>query len=39
LETEEVRSRYRPTVMRKDGQVAGFEVVLWKRTTGPKIVS
>jgi diguanylate cyclase (GGDEF)-like protein len=31
LEMDEVRSRYRPTVMRKDGQVAGFEVVLWKR--------
>jgi diguanylate cyclase (GGDEF)-like protein len=31
LELEEVRSRYRPTVLRKDGQVAGFEVVLWKR--------
>ncbi len=31
LETDEVRGRYRPTVMRKDGQVAGFEVVLWKR--------
>ena len=31
LEIDEVRGRYRPTVMRKDGQVAGFEVVLWKR--------
>ena len=39
LETEEVRGRYRPTVMRKDGQVAGFEVVLWKRTMGPTIAS
>jgi len=39
LETDEVRGRYRPTVMRKDGRVAGFEVVLWKRGQGPKLAS
>ena len=35
LELDEFRSRYRPTVMRKDGQVAGFEVLLWKRSVRP----
>ena len=39
LEMDEVRGRYRPTVMRKDGQVAGFEVVLWKRARDPKLAS
>jgi len=36
LELDEFRSRYRPTVMRKDGQVAGFEVLLWKRSVRPE---
>jgi hypothetical protein len=31
LEQEEIRARYRPTVLRKDGKVPGFEVVLWRR--------
>ena len=31
LEEEEIRARYRPTVLRKDGKVPGFEVVLWRR--------
>jgi diguanylate cyclase (GGDEF)-like protein len=31
LDQEEIRTRYRPTVLRKEGKVAGFEVVLWRR--------
>jgi diguanylate cyclase (GGDEF)-like protein len=32
LDQEEFRSRFRPTVRRKEGSVASFEVVLWRRT-------
>lgn len=31
LDEEEIHARYRPTVLRKDGRVPGFEVVLWRR--------
>jgi diguanylate cyclase (GGDEF)-like protein len=31
LDQDEIRSRYRPTVLRKDGKVPSFEVVLWRR--------
>jgi diguanylate cyclase (GGDEF)-like protein len=31
LDQDEIRARYRPTVLRKDGKVPGFEVVLWRR--------
>jgi diguanylate cyclase (GGDEF)-like protein len=31
LDQEEFRSRYRPTVLRKEGSVPGFEIVLFKR--------
>ncbi len=31
LDQAEIRARYRPTVLRKDGKVPGFEVVLWRR--------
>jgi diguanylate cyclase (GGDEF)-like protein len=32
LDQEEFRARYRPTVMRKEGSVASFEVLLWRRS-------
>jgi diguanylate cyclase (GGDEF)-like protein len=31
LDQEEFRARYRPTVLRKEGSVPGFEIVLFKR--------
>jgi diguanylate cyclase (GGDEF)-like protein len=31
LEQAEVQTSYRPTVLRKDGKVPGFDVVLWRR--------
>jgi len=31
LEQAEVQTCYRPTVLRKDGKVPGFDVVLWRR--------
>jgi len=31
LEPEELLNHYRPTVLRKDGKVAGFDIVLWRR--------
>jgi diguanylate cyclase (GGDEF)-like protein len=31
LEQEEFRARYRPTVLRKEGSVPGFEIVLFRR--------
>jgi diguanylate cyclase (GGDEF)-like protein len=31
LDQDEIRARYRPTVLRRDGKVPGFEVVLWRR--------
>ncbi|HSB61726.1 MAG TPA: hypothetical protein VLI67_08395, partial [Vicinamibacteria bacterium] len=31
LEPEELLSHDRPTVLRKDGKVAGFDIVLWRR--------
>lgn len=31
LEQEEIHARYRPTVLRKEGKVPSFEVVLWRR--------
>jgi len=32
LEMEDFHRRYRPTVRRKDGKVAGFEILLWRRS-------
>jgi len=32
LDQEQFRARFRPTVLRKEGSVASFEVVLWRRT-------
>lgn len=31
LEQADIQTRYRPTVLRKEGRVPGFEVVLWRR--------
>jgi diguanylate cyclase (GGDEF)-like protein len=31
LEQEDIRAIYRPVVSRKEGKVAGFEVVLWRK--------
>ena len=35
LDQEEFRSRFRPTVVRKEGSVASFEVLLWRRAPSP----
>lgn len=35
LEQEEFRARYRPTVLRKEGSVPGFEIVLFRRGQTP----
>jgi diguanylate cyclase (GGDEF)-like protein len=34
LDQEEFRARFRPTVLRKEGSVASFEVLLWRRAPG-----
>ncbi len=34
LDQCEIQARYRPTVLRKEGKVPGFDVVLWRRAPG-----
>lgn len=34
LDPCDIQARYRPTILRKEGKVPGFDVVLWRRAPG-----